>query len=62
MNYGFNHENYVKHLTDRAPLRYHVPAFCECCEEPIMPPCANGGHRFCPDCRATPEYRELVAR
>ena len=41
---------------------YAVPAYCFNCEEPIMPPAANHGLRFCPDCRATPEYRELVAR
>jgi hypothetical protein len=62
MNHGFNHAAYVQRLAEDIPLRYRVPVYCFNCEEPIMPPCANGGHRFCPDCRATPEYRELVAR
>ena len=57
---GFSHEAYLKTLAPRAPLRYRVPAYCAVCEEPILPPAANHGLRFCPECRATPEYRELI--
>ena len=59
---AFDHAAYVKRLAPNAPLRFSVPAFCEICEEPILPPAANFGLTFCPGCRATPEYRELVGR
>lgn len=57
---AFDHDLYLKTLTPNAPLRYRVRAYCLNCEEPMMPPAANHGLRFCPECRATPEYRELV--
>ena len=57
---GFSHEAYLKTVAPGTPLRYRVPAYCAVCEEPILPPAANHGLRFCPECRATPEYRELI--
>ena len=61
MSYRFNHDAYLRTLSPNAPLRMQVRAFCENCEAPIMPPAANHGLRFCPDCRNTPEYHELIA-
>lgn len=55
MKYRFSHAAYLRNLTDRAPLRYRVPAWCVVCEEPIMPPAANHGIDICPECRAGAE-------
>ena len=56
---SFDHAAYLKTLAPNASPSDRIAAFCLICEKPIMPPAANHGFRFCPECWPTPDYGEL---